>query len=154
MIIVAKMRKFYLSVVRTEQEGVLLVDGWSSSGAPNLIEYELEEDHHFFMNYGNYLLINDKLVYDPTILEKRREEEKKRQEEEDKRKTILNNIENILKQKDDEIEELKGKVDMLTQMNEDYIVLISTLLSELGRNPLDDPPAEDDGGEVPVEEEA
>lgn len=147
-------KTIYLSVVRTEIEGVLLVDGWSSSDGPNYIPYTLEEDHPFFKSPGKYTLVNDELVYDNSRWEKEEEESKKRQEEEKRRQEILKNIESILKEKNDEIAGLEEKVDMLSKMNEDHMVMISELLSELGRNPLDDPPADDGGGEVPVEEEA
>ncbi|AII28074.1 hypothetical protein LD13_gp173 [Bacillus phage Bobb] len=147
-------KTIYLWCIRTEVEGELYVDGWSSSDGPGLIPYELDEDDPFFISPGKYKLINDRLVYDNSRWEKEEEESKKRQEEERRRQEILKNIENIIKEKDDEIAELKGTVDMLSKMNEDYAVMISELLSELSRNPLDDPPADDGGGEVPVEEEA
>ncbi|AGB62587.1 hypothetical protein [Bacillus phage phiAGATE] len=147
-------RKIYLWCIRTETEGVLYVDGWSSSDAPGTIPYEIEEDHPFFRSPGKYRLDNDELIYDNSRWEKDLEEEKKRQEAEKRRQEILKNIEKIFKEKDDETAGLKEKVEMLSKMNEDYIVLISELLSELGKNPLDDPPANDGGGEVPIEEEA
>lgn len=153
MILVAK-RTIYLWCIRTEIEGELYVDGWSSTDGQGLIPFEIEEDHPFFKTPGKYKLINDELVYDNSRWEKDEEENKKRQEEERKRQEILKNIESILKGKDDEITELIEKVDMLSKMNEDHMVMISELLSELGRNPLDDPPADDGDGEVPVEEEA
>lgn len=153
MILMAK-KIIYLWCIRTEVEGELYVDGWSSSDGPNTIPYEIEEDHPFFKTPGKYKLINDELVYDNSRWEKEEQDSKQRQEEERRRQEILKNIESILKEKDDEIAELKGTIDMLSKMNEDYAVMISELLSELNRNPLDDPPAEDDGGDVPVEEEA
>ncbi|WNO29830.1 hypothetical protein [Bacillus phage SDFMU_Pbc] len=147
-------RTIYLWCIRTEVEGVLYVDGWSSTYSPNTIPYEIEEDHPFFKSPGKYKLDNDVLVYDNSRWEKEEEEDKKRQEEEKRRQEILKNIESILKGKDGEVAELKGTVDMLLKMNEDQAVMIYSLLSELGRNPLDDPPADDGDGEVPVEEEA